>query len=243
MSIDSLIGFKTATVNGFETDKTERRYRLIYRIMSGRDILQRIQEKLAQHNMSESEASKRATKSPDTIRNLRRDVEKGKVRGLQSHTAEKLATVLNTTASWLLTGEGSDEAEPQEERLTFVPVISWVSAGQLAVPDHVIDIADAPRVALAGLPPGDWIMLDVEGDSMDRISPHGSRIVANRRDKRLVANACYVIAEEDGGATYKRFRPNPDRFEPVSTNPAHDPIYPEGPMTIIGRVRRSIIDM
>lgn len=78
---------------------------------------------------------------------------------------------------------------------------------------------------------------------MDRISPPDSMIIVNRRDKRLVANACYVIADGDGGATYKRYRPDPMRFEPVSTNPAHEPMFPDHEPTIIGRVRRTILDM
>ena len=92
-------------------------------------------------------------------------------------------------------------------------------------------------------PKGQWIALRVQGDSMDRISPPGSVIFVNLRDKRLVTNACYIITNGDGEATYKRFRANPPRFEPVSTNPAHEPIFPDGEPAVIGRVRRSFIDM
>lgn len=78
---------------------------------------------------------------------------------------------------------------------------------------------------------------------MDRISPPGSKILVNRREKRLVPNACYVIADENGAATYKRYRPDPVRFEPVSTVPDHEPFFPENEPVIIGRVRRSILEM
>lgn len=78
---------------------------------------------------------------------------------------------------------------------------------------------------------------------MDRISPPGSTIFVDRADKRLVMNSCYVIALEGGEATYKRYRPNPDRFEPVSVNPEHEPIYPEGQVHIIGRVRKTTLPM
>jgi hypothetical protein len=33
------------------------------------------------------------------------------------------------------------------------------------------------------------------------------------------------------------------RFEPVSTNPQHEPIFPDNDPIIVGRVRRSIINM
>lgn len=125
-----------------------------------------------------------------------------------------------------------------------VPIISWVSAGTLVQPDIVLDGDDSPLIEVAGLDAaGDWIALRVESDSMDRISPPESIILANRRDKRLVANACYVIADVDGKATYKRYRPNPKRFEPVSTNPAHEPIFPDNDPLIVGRVRMTILRM
>jgi SOS-response transcriptional repressor LexA len=99
-----------------------------------------------------------------------------------------------------------------------------------------------PGIEAAGLPPGDWFALTVEGDSMDRISPPGSIIFVNRRDRKLIPNGCYVILNEDGEATYKRYRPDPDRFEPVSGNKDLDPLFPKGTITVIGRVRRTMMD-
>jgi transcriptional regulator with XRE-family HTH domain len=124
-----------------------------------------------------------------------------------------------------------------------VPVISWVQAGGMHDPGVVLDAGECEAFATGPLPSGDWIALRVEGDSMDRISPPESVILVNRREKRLVPNACYVIADESGAATYKRYRPSPDRFEPVSINPAHEPIFPDGKVSIIGRVRRTILEM
>lgn len=123
----------------------------------------------------------------------------------------------------------------------LVPLVAPVSAGALMSEDFRDEILDT--LTIGGIGDGDWIALKVSGDSMDRISPPESIIVINRRDKRLVANACYVIADEDGGTTYKRYRPDPMRFEPVSTNPTHEPIFPEHEPTIIGRVKRSFINM
>ena len=124
---------------------------------------------------------------------------------------------------------------------TEVPVIAWISAGALAR-DDLTDIAIGSEV-VGGLPAGDWIALRVQGDSMDRISPPESIIIVNRNDRSLVANACYVIADQEGNATYKRYRPSPDGFEPVSTNPTHEPIFPDNEPLIVGRVRRTILHM
>lgn len=133
------------------------------------------------------------------------------------------------------------EGTEQNER--YAPLISWVSAGALIIPDNDTDLESAKKVPLGDLGPGNWIALRVDGDSMDRISPPDSVILVNTEDRALVPNACYVIVTEDGSATYKRFRNNPARFAPVSTNTDHDDIYPEGAVTVLGRVRRSLIDM
>lgn len=124
-----------------------------------------------------------------------------------------------------------------------VPVISWVNAGALASPEEPLDIDGAETVAVGGIDPGDWFALKVEGDSMDRISPPGSVILVNRNDRRLVSNACYIIGEPDGTSTYKRYRADPMRFEPVSTKQGHETLFPVDEPVIIGRVRRTILDM
>jgi transcriptional regulator with XRE-family HTH domain len=127
-----------------------------------------------------------------------------------------------------------------------VPVLSLVSASGLSAPDYVANLSEAPREPAPGLSQsGEWVAFRVEGDSMDRISPPGSIIFVDLSDKRLVPNACYIISDENNAATYKRFRPNPDRWEPVSTNPDHQPLFPapgNGPR-VIGRVHKSLIDL
>ncbi|MBB4146047.1 S24 family peptidase [Rhizobium rhizoryzae] len=127
------------------------------------------------------------------------------------------------------------------DRAIDVPLIAKVSAGDLQRDD--LRDEQIGTITVGQLPAGDWIALEVDGDSMDRISPPESIIIVNRADKRLVANACYVVADENGQATYKRYRPNPDRFEPVSTNTAHEPIFPQQLPAVIGRVRMSLLKL
>lgn len=173
-------------------------------------------------------------------------------RGL-SRAGRRYADFYRVSLEWLLTGRGDPRPRPASTRQVddqpgiSAPLISWVSAGALKTPDAVIDLDDAERVYAPGLDPkGDWIALRVEGDSMDRISPPESLIFVDRKDRRLVTNACYVIADVEGGeATYKRFRSNPDRWEPVSTNTAHEAMFPakgHAPV-IIGRVKKTVLDM
>jgi transcriptional regulator with XRE-family HTH domain len=123
---------------------------------------------------------------------------------------------------------------------TSVPVVTWVSAGDLLQPDVAVERLST--LYFTDLAPGDWVALRVQGESMNRISPDGSIIIVNRRDKTLVPNKCYVIDDGEGRATFKRYRSNPDRFEPVSTDD-FPTIFPDNTPKIIGRVHRSIIDL
>ena len=153
-------------------------------------------------------------------------------RNVSLKNLQKLADALGVAPSDLI------ESKPVAD----VPILSWVSAGMMARDDVQQDVVGEIRMSDLD-PRGEWVALRVEGDSMDRISPPGSLILVDLTDKALVPNACYIITDGDSQATYKRFRSNPPRFEPVSTNPSHEPIFPDGEPAVIGRVRRSLIDM
>lgn len=126
-----------------------------------------------------------------------------------------------------------------------VPVLSWVSAGQM---DDVgsLDVASADEhVAISDLPDGEYFATDVRGDSMDRISPEGSRIIVNVRDKRLVSGKAYIFSVR-GETTYKIYQQDPvQRLEPFSTNPANKIIFLDkrGTWSVVGRVVRSFINL
>lgn len=216
-----------------------------------KDVLERIDRRLAAVNLTESAASKKAGLSDSTIRNWRRVVEKNprKKGGATSGTLAALAPVLKTTVAWLLEEAGPETADSPVTLQNFVAakLISWVSAGALAQGEALSweDADDARTVYAPDLDPeGDWIALRVDGDSMNKISPHDSIIFVNRKDRRLVPNACYVIGDGEGGATYKRYRP-PSTWEPVSTNKTHQPfVLPDSAEPdIIGRVRQTILAM
>lgn len=196
----------------------------------------RVQQRLKELDLSVRDASNRTTGKPDFLRPI--------LEGAQPRLDNfvKLAEVLQVSVEWLATGEGSQNQSSPPIRRLRVPLISWVSAGQMSFPDITDEIIGF--VIEGDLDPeGDWIALRVVGDSMDRISPPDSIIFVDRKDKVLVPNACYVISNDGGEATYKRFRSNPMRFEPVSTNPAHEPIYPSREPLIVGRVKKSVIAM
>lgn len=159
---------------------------------------------------------------------------------------KEIAEAFGVYVEYLLHGKGPVHRlnfDDEPPALYRVPILSWVSAGAMVQPD--ISSLETDSITLAGLDPtGDWIALRVDGDSMNKISPRESIIVLNRRDKRLVPNGCYVLADPDGNATYKRFRPGPPpQFSPVSTDSNYDAIFPDHEPVVVGRVRWSILKM
>lgn len=158
--------------------------------------------------------------------------------------ARRYAKAFGVNPKWLQFGIGlPGDADDEPATVTDVPRISWVSAGQLGEQAQVTDLSDYPTEAAIDLPEGDWICLEVDGASMNKISPPGSIIFVNTRDKRLVPNGLYVVSDETGAATYKRYRPDDfPPFQPASYEMIEAPTF-QGIVTVVGRVRRSIINM
>jgi SOS-response transcriptional repressor LexA len=182
--------------------------------------------------LPQAEAARRLTKE------LRRDIDRAAVNkmlsGKRDVTAEEMLALEAIT--------GFPVPSPHVE--TKIPLISWVSAGQLADVQSQIPVEDVPLLAFADLGRGDFFALKVAGDSMDRISPEGSVIVVNRADRQLVADRPYVFSRR-GEATYTLWQPNPPHLAPFSWNPANKPIFVKGKrdFTVIGRVRRTVLDL
>lgn len=159
------------------------------------------------------------------------------VKGGETRLPPAVAAAVNS----MLKPIGSTHATNDIETGLWVPLVSWVAAGNLTEVIDWSEFDDVKRIYAPDLDPGgQWIALRVDGSSMNKISPPDSIIFVNLRQKALVPNACYVFTDERGEATYKRYRP--DGWESVSYLPQPD-VEPEGAITIIGRVRRSMIDM
>jgi SOS-response transcriptional repressor LexA len=160
-------------------------------------------------------------------------------RPISRQAAEKYGRLFNVRAGWILFDE---EAEDDTSDVS-IPLVSMVSASHLREQPGVTP-ADIDRwIRVADVPKGDWIALTVEGDSMDRIAPDGSIILVNRADDRLLDGRYYVFSLGNGAATFKRYRRNPERLQPFSTNPDHVSIPVDDDLYVFGRVRRVITDV
>jgi phage repressor protein C with HTH and peptisase S24 domain len=116
-------------------------------------LLSRIDEKLEQHGLNDSQASTMAVGKPDLIRDLRRK------KGMPgAERLRQLARVLGTTTDWLLTGAGDPSApEPAEpsrsavddpfatfrgDRPRDVPVRGTPSCGDVEIDGQNIETID-----------------------------------------------------------------------------------------------------
>lgn len=83
--------------------------------------------------------------------------------------------------------------------------------------------------------------VEVVGDSMDLVLPDGSIAVIDPSDTSLFVGKLYLLLNAEGEGTIKRYRTDPARFEPVSSDPFHKP-FEIGSIDIkvIGRVTGSV---
>lgn len=207
------------------------------------DVLKRVEVRLEAVKLSAAAASRQAGLSEDAIRNLKRAVEQpGDRKGVSTRTIAALAPVLHTTTGWLLDGIGPEEIAPNTGTFSM-PLILFVNAGRMR-DQLLVEPGDMLRsITVSDLPPGDWVALEVSGNSMDRVAPHGSIICVNRKDKRLLQDRFYVFAYDDGASTFKRYKSDPDRFVPYSHDPDEETVHPDGDWTVFGRVKRVIADL
>lgn len=164
-----------------------------------------------------------------------------------------IARVLAVDAEWLATGRGVPEvklgplaedgaqlASPREP-LVKVPLISWVQASRYSDIYDPYERGDSESDIDLPHDKDTLIALRVKGGSMNRVAPDGSIIIVDYAEKSLISGKYYVI-KEDSKATFKRYRTNPDRFEPESTE-SHETIFPHGAVEVVGRVVKVINDL
>lgn len=144
----------------------------------------------------------------------------------------KLCDALRIPVSYILDG-----VDPQSALARKVPEIDYVAASELAetTDPYRSDDPDAPYIEVAGLPHDNFIALKVQGDSMNRVAPEGSKIIVDLNDRELVNRRLYVF-RDGSSATFKMYRSDPVRLEPQSFG-EHEIIFPQGALEPVGRVK------
>lgn len=137
----------------------------------------------------------------------------------------KIAAALNVAPAELLRKE-------TDRPITLVPLIGTIAAGNWreAIQDPI------EMIPASGVGPNSFA-LRPEGDSMNRLVGDGAIVIVDPDQLDLLEGKLYAMMNGEGETTFKRYRNDPPRLEPVSSNPDHKAI-PLGrePVTVIGRV-------
>lgn len=153
----------------------------------------------------------------------------------------KIAKALNVSEAWLMGLDVPMERVAQSisvEEIIQIPVYGKISAGQPL--EMVENIIDYTYITAAEAKKGSFFALEVNGDSMDRIIPNGSRVVV-RKQEELENGEIGVIVVNGYDATIKRYERDENMvfLYPESNNPEHRVQkynLKETPISILGKV-------
>jgi SOS-response transcriptional repressor LexA len=143
-------------------------------------------------------------------------------------------------------GAGGSGAEPASARLReatgagiapdygVVPVIGIAGAGRWR---EAVEMPQGHMPVPARLAGRSVFGIEVSGDSMDLLIEDGGLILVDAAQKELAPGGVYLIANSHGEATVKRYRRDPARFEPCSSNRAHQPfLISDDDFSVLGKV-------
>ena len=194
------------------------------------DLKDRIRSRLRALNKSARRASMGGGLTSDAIRNVLR----AKSRNPRRDTLEGIARGLGWSLEELLELPSAGNVRIVDRPVQNVPLVSWVEAGELTETVDPYAVGDANEYIPVTHQRSTLIALSVHGQSMNRVAPDGSVVIVDYADKSLTSGQYYVV-KLDGRATFKRFRADPARLEPDSTE-AHETVFIESETEVVGRV-------
>lgn len=149
---------------------------------------------------------------------------------------ERLAAAFGVSAAELAFGGGG----PMTVR--HVPIVGTIPAGNWR---EAVQHAEGEIPVPAGMDGGaSTFALRPIGDSMDLLIPTGGYVLVDPEDGELRDGRVYAVMNGDGETTVKRYRAEPARLEPCSSNPSHkEMLLGSEPITVIGRVIGSFAKM
>jgi repressor LexA len=144
-------------------------------------------------------------------------------RKLDLEWIDRLAAAFGISPFDMMTGVNLNQARQ-------IPVLGKIAAG-----DWREALADPTGYVFATLGGSNAFALYPDGDSMDQLVPPGGWVVIDPDKNELRDGKAYAVMNADGDTTFKRFRTDPARLEPCSSNPEHQPIIlGQEPFKVIG---------
>lgn len=168
--------------------------------------------------------------------------EKGETEKIKIPILDTLAQFYNVNPTWLMgydvPMERKISSEFIGEEVVQIPVYGKISAGQPL--EMIENIIDYTFITAEQARKGSYFALEVNGDSMDKIIPNGSRVVV-RKQEELENGEIGVIVVNGNDATVKRYERDEDNvyLYPESNNPEHRVqryCLRETPVSILGKV-------
>lgn len=204
------------------------------------DIVKRVQARLDDLGMSWAEFARRIGTTDQRVYNWRK-------RGIPKKEVDTIASILDCTTDWLLLGRKTDKnhkvfaknIEPGPEIQGYVPLISWVSAGEWTTVEDPYAMGDAEKWMPCPVSHGDkTFVLRVRGESMEPEYRDGDLIFVD--PNRAAVNGSHVVVrlENDLEATFKKLVIEGDQQYLMAINPSwpNRIIEIDGKATIVGVV-------
>lgn len=152
-------------------------------------------------------------------------IESGRIK-LSRDWLEKIGAALGVNPIELIADASS--------QVRLIPVIGRVSAGDWA---EAIQSPEGWLPIPANIGGANAFALKPIGDSMDNVVGEGEFVVVDPDQRDLMPGQAFIILNGQGEATFKRYRADPPRLEPDSSNPEHQPILiGREPFVVLGRV-------
>jgi SOS-response transcriptional repressor LexA len=165
----------------------------------------------------------------------------------QSELAAYMGWPSNSYVSKILSGERQVKADEASKIYARLKLVAGATEPIKTVPIIGLSSAGAWREAI-GVPIGtmsipaaigskDAFAIEVKGDSMDLLIEDGGYVLVDPAQTQLYDGKVYLIQNDEFETTVKRYRSNPARFCPMSSNPEHQE-FPvgQGQFHVVGRV-------
>lgn len=175
--------------------------------------------------------------------------EKGDIENMPYAVIEPLADALNVSPAYLM-GWEEENTEKASSRYTYFPVS--ISAG-LPCDVETVTCENAETIYISDEIMGKWAgrkdiyIMRVNGESMNKVIPHGSLIAVKHIQLNNLKNGDIVVYSDGNDYSVKRFYNHGDKlvFRPDSTDPQFTDyiVSPNQEIKIHGKVVLYIVEL